>query len=257
MRGPRIAVALDYASADDARGFVVKVAPQRCRLKVGLELYTAAGPVLVSELVERGFGVFLDLKFHDIPNTVERACRQAAMLGVELLTVHCLGGRAMLEAARRGVGGEGSADAREEGRLDERSSTGNSRARPKVLGVTLLTSLSESDAHEMGLREDIAASALALAELAHGAGLDGVVCAPTEAQALRRRFGKDFLLVTPGVRPAGARADDQQRVLTPQEAIARGADLLVIGRPITRSSDPRAALDEILVGLGGEAAQGY
>ena len=251
MRGPRVAVALDYSSADDARRFVANVSPERCRLKVGLELYTTTGPAFVRELVDRGFGVFLDLKFHDIPNTVERACRQAARLGVEMLTVHCLGGRAMLEAARRGVSEERSPYAREEGRPDERSGFGVLITRPKVLGVTLLTSLSDDDAPEIGLRENAAASALALAELAHAAGADGVVCAPTEVQALRERFGKEFLLVTPGIRPAGTQSDDQQRVLTPSEAIARGADLLVIGRPITRTDDPRAALDKILDELAG------
>src|SRR3990172_5302220 len=162
--------------------------------------------------------------------------------GVELMTVHCLGGRAMLEAARRG--------ASEEGRPDERSSSSDSRACPKVLGVTLLTSLSNGDAREIGLRHDVAAGALALAELAQRAALDGIVCAPTEAQALRQRFGANFLLATPGVRPAGAPTQDQQRVLTPSEAIAQGADLLVIVRPITRAADPRAALDRICDEIG-------
>lgn len=233
MDGPRIVVALDFAAAADAHAFVARVSPDRCRLKVGLELYTAAGPAFVRELAGRGFGVFLDLKFHDIPNTVERACRQAAALGVELLTVHCLGGRAMLEAARRGAGGEG------------RSDSSYTAVRPKVLGVTILTSLAAADLGEIGLAGSVGDRATALAELARAAGLDGVVCAPTEAEALRRRFGRDFLLVTPGVRPAGASADDQSRVLTPREAIARGADLLVIGRPVTRAADPAAALDAI------------
>jgi orotidine-5'-phosphate decarboxylase len=246
VEGPRIVVALDLASVADARAFIARVSPDRCRLKVGLELYTAAGPTFVRDLVDRGFGVFLDLKFHDIPNTVERACRQAAALGVELLTVHCLGGRAMLEAARRGASSDdGRPEAREEGRPDERSSLISPRARPKVLGVTLLTSLASVDLSEIGLAGSVADRAAALAELARAAGLDGVVCAPTEAEALRRRFGRDFLLVTPGVRPAGTSADDQQRVLTPREAIARGADLLVIGRPITRADDPAAALDTL------------
>lgn len=229
MHGPRIIVALDYASADEARAFAARVSPPLCRLKIGLELYTAAGPGLVRDLVKRGFGVFLDLKFHDIPNTVERACRQAAALGVELATVHCLGGRAMLEAARRSASAGGL----------------------KLLGVTLLTSLADSDAREIGLREGIAASTLALAELAAAARLDGVVCAPTEAQALRQRFGADFLLVTPGIRPAGSARDDQERVLTPREAIQAGADLLVIGRPITRADDPAARLSEILDDIAG------
>lgn len=223
--GPRVIVALDYATPAEAEAFVAQVSPGRCRLKVGLELYTAAGPDFVRGLAARGFGVFLDLKFHDIPNTVERACRQAAALGVELLTVHCLGGRAMLEAARRAVGDTGS--------------------RPRVLGVTLLTSLSPEDTREIGLGGDLGARTLTLADMARAAGLDGIVCAPTEAETLRRRFGADFLLVTPGIRPAGSARGDQQRTLPPAEAIARGADLLVIGRPITQASDPVAALDAI------------
>lgn len=225
MHGSRVIVALDYASATEAEAFVARVSPARCRLKVGLELYTAAGPDFVRALAERGFGVFLDLKFHDIPNTVERACRQAAALGVELLTVHCLGGRTMMEAARRAIG-EGA-------------------KRPRVIGVTLLTSHGTKDTRELGLGGDIAARALALAELAHAAGLGGIVCAPTEVEALRRRFGAAFLLVTPGIRPAGSATGDQQRTLTPAQAVARGADFLVIGRPITQAPDPMAALGAI------------
>jgi len=230
--GPRIIVALDYASADDARAFVARVAPARCRLKVGLELYTAAGPAFVRELTAAGFKVFLDLKLHDIPNTVERACRQAAALGAELLTVHCLGGKAMLVAAREGAG-EGS------GRL-------------RVIGVTLLTSLTAADTRDVGLGDDIAGRTLALAELAHASGLDGVVCAPTEVGEQRRRFGAGFLLVTPGIRPAGAPRGDQRRVLTPGEAVAQGADLLVIGRPITEARDPLGALDAIEREIAGD-----
>ncbi|MFL6713537.1 MAG: orotidine-5'-phosphate decarboxylase [Sulfurifustis sp.] len=225
MRAPRVIVALDYAKPEEALAFVARVTPQRCRLKVGLELYSAAGPALVRELVARGFRVFLDLKFHDIPNTVERACRQAATLGVELLTVHCLGGRAMLAAARRGVG--------------------EAPNRPRVIGVTLLTSHDASDTNEIGLGSDVGARAVALAELGHAAGLDGFVCAPTEAKSLRRRFGADCLLVTPGVRPAGESAGDQQRVATPAQALADGASLLVIGRPITQAPDPIGALEAI------------
>lgn len=228
---PRVIVALDFATADRARAFVAKVSPRQCRLKVGLELYTATGPFFVRELVDKGFGVFLDLKFHDIPNTVERACRQAAALGAEMLTVHCLGGRAMLEAARRG--------------LSETATT------TRVVGVTLLTSLSDDDAREIGLRAGIGASALTLAELASAAGLDGVVCAPTEARMLRERFGRDFLLVTPGVRPAGSAAGDQRRVMTPQQAIASGADLLVVGRPVTQAADPVVALEQMIAEVSG------
>ena len=225
MSTPRVIVALDFATAEEALAFAARVTPTQCRLKVGLELYTLAGPALVRALIDRGFDVFLDLKFHDIPNTVERACRQAADLGVWMLTVHCLGGRAMLEAARRGVG-----DAAE---------------RPRVVGVTLLTSLDADAVREIGLSGDVTTRALALADIARHARLDGVVCAPTEAQALRRKFGPDFLLVTPGIRPPGAELGDQQRVLTPAQAIEQGSDLLVIGRPITRAPDPLATLAAI------------
>lgn len=237
VRGPRVIVALDYATVDEARRFVAQVSPSQCRLKVGLELYTASGPDYVRELVQAGFGVFLDLKLHDIPNTVEQACRQATRLGVELLTVHCLGGRAMLAAARRGAGAKDGADV-----------GGNDRpgqARTKVIGVTLLTSLADADLEQIGFSGSIGERALALAELAQASGLDGIVCAPTEAEAMRRRFGPEFLLVTPGVRPAGTAAQDQQRVLTPRDAMARGADFLVIGRPITQAENPRAALDRV------------
>lgn len=222
MKSPRVIVALDYASGDEAMAFVDRVTPQQCSLKVGLELYTAAGPSLIRALKQRGFHIFLDLKFHDIPNTVERACQQAAVLGVDLLTVHCLGGRTMLEAARRGVG--------------------EAAGRPRVLGVTLLTSHEASDIREVGIAGDIAIRAVALAELAQAARLDGVVCAATEVQELRHRFGPGFLLVTPGIRPAGDAAGDQRRVATPAQALMSGADLLVIGRPITQSADPSATL---------------
>lgn len=222
---PRVIVALDFAEVAEARALVARLSPERCQLKVGLELYTVAGPEFVRELVDRGFKVFLDLKLHDIPNTVECACRQVAALGIALLTVHCLGGRAMLEAARRGVD--------------------TSTSRPRIVGVTLLTSLAESDLGEIGLTGGVGERALALARLAHDARLDGVVCAPTEAAALRQRFGPEFLLVTPGVRPAGSAEGDQRRTLTPGRAIAAGADFLVIGRPITRASDPLVALSTI------------
>ena len=223
--GPRIIVALDYPDPAGAEELVGRVSPEQCRLKVGIELYTAAGPEFVRRLTARGFRVFLDLKFHDIPNTVERACRQAADLGVELLTVHCLGGQRMLQAACRGVG--------------------QGAVKPRVLGVTLLTSMAREDIKEVGLGEDVAARTLALADLARSAGLNGVVCAPTEVGELRRRFGADFLLVTPGVRPAGSANADQRRVLTPGQAVRAGADCLVIGRPITQAVDPAAALKDI------------
>jgi len=219
----RIIVALDYPSAEEAVRFVDQVQPAECRLKVGVELFTAAGPSLVERLVKLGFDVFLDLKFHDIPNTVARACDAAARLGVWMLNVHTLGGAHMLTAAREAVGSSGN--------------------RPKLVGVTLLTSYSQPDVEQVGLHGSLAETVASLARLAHDAGLDGVVCSPWETADLRRRFGEKFILVTPGVRPADADSDDQARTLTPREALGRGAHYLVIGRPITRAPDPQVALD--------------
>lgn len=231
MHGARIIVALDYANAAEANRLVARLDPSRCRVKVGLELYTAAGPDFVRTLTERGFDVFLDLKFHDIPNTVARACQQAAMLGVWMFTVHCLGGREMLMAARAAVG--------------------EAAKRPLVVGVTLLTSLGSNDLADLGLNGSTEHLVARLAALAAGAGLDGVVCSPAEAAHLRARFACPFVLVTPGIRPAGSAADDQHRVLTPSAAVAAGADLLVVGRPITRAPDPLAALNAIETEIAG------
>lgn len=225
MAGPRVIVALDFADANDALAFASRVSPAQCRLKVGMELFTAAGPGVVAHLVSRGFDVFLDLKYHDIPTTVARACAQAAGLGVWMLNVHTLGGRKMLQAAREAID--------------------RSTHRPLLIGVTLLTSHGDDEIAELGLERGAARHVERLAGLAQAAALDGVVCSPQEAAVLRRRFGKEFLLVTPGVRPAGAATDDQSRTRTPAEAVADGADYLVIGRPITRAPNPMAALDAI------------
>ena len=225
MSAPRVIVALDFPDAASALGFAARVAPTQCRLKIGLELFTAAGPAMVSNLVTRGFDVFLDLKYHDIPTTVARACVQAAHLGVWMLNVHALGGLKMMQAAREAIEGV--------------------TRRPLLIGVTLLTSLGDDDLADIGLARGTALHVERLAGLAHTAGLDGVVCSPLEAAIVRRRFGRDFTLVTPGVRPAGTTADDQSRTRTPAEAVAEGADYLVIGRPITRAADPMAALEAI------------
>jgi orotidine-5'-phosphate decarboxylase len=225
MAGSRVVVALDFADAADARAFVRRVTPAQCRLKVGLELFTSAGPGLVADLASQGFDVFLDLKYHDIPTTVARACTQAADLGAWMLNVHALGGRHMLEAAREAID--------------------RSRRRPLLVGVTLLTSLGEDDLADIGLERGAERQVERLAGLARDARLDGVVCSPREAPLLRRRFGKDFLLVTPGVRRASDDSDDQRRTCTPAEAAAGGADFLVIGRPVTRAPDPKAVLDAI------------
>jgi orotidine-5'-phosphate decarboxylase len=222
---PTIIVALDFPSANVALECAARLAPHACRVKVGKELFTAAGPALIEQLVQRGFGVFLDLKFHDIPNTVAGACKTAAALGVWMVDVHALGGRAMLAAAREAV---------------ERESH-----RPRLVAVTVLTSMGASDINEVGIGGDPATAALRLARLAHASGMDGVVCSAREAAMLRRECAPPFCLVTPGIRPADAAAHDQQRIMTPAAALKAGADYLVIGRPITQAADPMAALEAI------------
>ena len=223
---PRVIVALDYPSAAAARAFVASVDPSLCRLKVGKELFTRSGPALVEELVAGGFDVFLDLKFHDIPNTVAQACAAAAELGVWMVNVHAGGGRRMMAAAREA--------------LQQRDGP-----RPLLIGVTVLTSMGAEDLAEVGVAVAPADQVLRLADLAHVAGLDGVVCSPKESALLRRRLGEGFLLVTPGVRPAGSDIGDQKRVLTPAEAVRQGSDYLVIGRPVTQAADPVAVLRAI------------
>ena len=221
--GPRVIVALDYPDARSALALVDRLDPALARLKIGKELFTAAGPALLHELVQRGYRVFLDLKYHDIPNTVASACRVAADLGAWMINVHAMGGRAMMEAARAALG-------------DHRSTL--------LIAVTLLTSMEQSDMAEVGLTGEPADLVLRLARLAQSCGLDGVVCSAAEAQALRAACGERFCLVTPGIRPA-ASEDDQKRVMTPRAAIALGSNYLVVGRPIIRSPDPRAALESI------------
>jgi orotidine-5'-phosphate decarboxylase len=225
MTEPRIIVALDFADAGMAQSFVQRVTPAQCRLKVGMELFTVAGPDLVRRLVARGFDVFLDLKYHDIPNTVARACSQAAELGVWMLNVHALGGLRMLLAAREAIE--------------------NSKHRPLLIGVTLLTSHGDEELAQIGLERGAERQVERLAGLVRDAGLNGVVCSPAEASLLRRRFGREFVLVTPGIRKAGDVQDDQRRTRTPAEAVAEGADYLVIGRPVTRAPDPASVLDGI------------
>jgi len=221
----RIIIALDHADARDALDFAGRVDPTRCRLKVGKELFTRAGPAVVEQLVSRGFQVFLDLKYHDIPNTVAGACGAAADLGVWMVNVHAQGGRRMMEAARDAV-------ARASGS-------------PLLIAVTILTSLGQDDLFEVGLSGPPLDNVLRLAKLAWDAGMDGVVCSPQEIKALRKTLSGRFRLVTPGIRPAGADSQDQRRVMTPAEAVQRGASYLVIGRPITQAPDPMAALAAI------------
>jgi orotidine-5'-phosphate decarboxylase len=224
-------VALDLPGEAEALALVDRLQPARCRLKVGKELFTRCGPGLVRSLQGNGFEVFLDLKFHDIPNTVAAACAAAAELGVWMVNLHCSGGARMIAAARE--------------RLERCAH------RPLLIGVTVLTSLDAEDLAAVGCPGDPAERVLRLAELGRDAGLDGVVCSPLEAAAVRAACGAGFVLVTPGVRPAGDSAGDQKRVMTPSEALAQGADYLVIGRPITAAADPMAALDAIARSLGG------
>ena len=226
MSDPRIIVALDFASVEEAQTLVTRLDPARCKLKVGKELFVAAGPALVANLVDQGYDVFLDLKFHDIPHTVAAACRAAAKLGVWMLNVHALGGRAMLSAAREALE--------------------ITPSRPRLIAVTVLTSLQDADLAQVGISGGVQQAVSRLSQLTQDCGLDGVVCSAHEVAALRRERGKDFLLVTPGIRPAQAERGDQARIATPREALQNGASYLVIGRPITQAPDPLAALEAIL-----------
>lgn len=221
-----IIVVLDYPSAADAMRLVGRLDPALCRLKVGKELFTAAGPALVEALAAKGYDVFLDLKYHDIPNTVAGACRAAARLGVWMVNVHASGGSAMLAAAREAI------------------DTGAGK-RPLLIGVTVLTSLASKDLAEIGVNADAPTQVVRLARLCHQAGLDGVVCSAQEAPVLRDEFGGAFLKVTPGIRLPDDAKGDQQRVVTPVDAIKMGATHLVIGRSITSAADPVRRLQEI------------
>ncbi|MHB1676963.1 MAG: orotidine-5'-phosphate decarboxylase [Sulfuriferula sp.] len=222
MDNTPIIIALDYGDANTAMALVKQLDPQLCRLKVGKQLFTAAGPVWVEQLVKLGFAVFLDLKFHDIPTTVGLACRAAADLGVWMVNVHALGGSAMLSAAH--------------------SELGSTADRPLLIAVTLLTSMGDREMREIGLQGTPQEAVLRLARLAQDNGLDGVVCSAQEAAMLKRELGAPFQLVTPGIRPDTAVTGDQQRIMTPRAARNAGADFLVIGRPITHAADPLQAL---------------
>ncbi|MCG6872654.1 MAG: orotidine-5'-phosphate decarboxylase [Gammaproteobacteria bacterium] len=221
---PRVIIALDAGSARAGLEIAARLDPADCHLKVGFELFVAAGPAVVESLASRGFRVFLDLKFHDIPNTVAGACRSAAASGAWMLNVHALGGEAMMAAA---AGALAAVD-----------------HPPLLVAVTLLTSHGPAELAALGV-SDAPAGVAALAARAAGCGLDGVVCAAAEAPAVRREQGKSFVIVTPGVRPAGAERGDQQRVVSPRQAVALGADYLVIGRPVTAAGNPAEALAAI------------
>jgi orotidine-5'-phosphate decarboxylase len=234
----KIIVALDFADASSALALVDRLDPALCRLKVGKELFTVAGPELVRTLVTRGFEVFLDLKFHDIPNTVAAACRAAAGLGVWMLNVHASGGRRMMTAAQEALA-----------ELPPREQPGNKPRRPLLIAVTVLTSMSAEDLGEVGISDAPADQVKRLARLTQACRLDGVVCSAQEAAMLRADLGADFRLVTPGIRPAGSEAGDQRRVMTPVQALHAGATDLVMGRPITAAVDPLAALKQIQVDI--------
>lgn len=225
MSDPKIIVALDFPGAVPALALAHRLSPELCRLKVGKELFTATGPSLLEQLMKSGFEIFLDLKFHDIPNTTAQACKAAASLGVWMINVHALGGRKMLEAAQIAVS--------------------NSARPPKLIAVTLLTSMNMEDITDLGISATPEEMVLRLAKLAQESGLDGVVCSAMETALLRKQCGDKFCLVTPGIRPADASLDDQSRVMTPEAALRSGASYLVIGRPITRAADPLQALLDI------------
>jgi orotidine-5'-phosphate decarboxylase len=220
----RLIVALDVSTADEAKRLVDRLSGAVGMFKVGSQLFTAAGPSLVREIVGRGEKVFLDLKYHDIPHTVAEAVGQASLLGVSLLTVHALGGKAMMEAAVGALPAVGT----------------------RLLAVTILTSHGEASLSGIGLQGAVSGHVQRLARLAHEAGTDGVVASPLEAGLVRAACGPDFLIVTPGIRPAGAGADDQARATTPAAAIEAGSGCLVVGRPITQAPDPRAAAAAIV-----------
>lgn len=221
-----VIVALDFANEHDTLQFVRQLSPDLCQLKIGKELFTATGRQLVEKLVHQGFKLFLDLKYHDIPNTVAQACKVAADMGVWLVDMHALGGRRMMEAAANAVA--------------------NQSHRPYLIGVTVLTSMEQTDLAELGYTQSPEQLVSQWAALAQQSGLDGVVCSAHEAALLCQQRGDDFLLVTPGIRlDVAGNSDDQRRIMTPQQALSAGASYLVIGRPIVQAANPAAVLREI------------
>ncbi|KJG03493.1 orotidine-5'-phosphate decarboxylase [Photobacterium angustum] len=223
---PKVIVALDYDNQNEALAFVDRIEPGSCRLKVGKEMFTFFGPDFVRQLHDRGHSVFLDLKFHDIPNTCSKAVKAAADLGVWMVNVHASGGERMMTASREILEPYG-------------------KDRPLLIGVTVLTSMEASDLAGIGINCEPHQQVLNLASLVKNSGLDGVVCSAHEAHTLKQSLGQGFKLVTPGIRPAGSDAGDQRRIMTPVEAISAGSDYLVIGRPITQAADPASVLAQI------------
>ena len=230
----RIIIALDVQTKEEGIALVSRLKDART-FKVGLELFAAEGPALFRKLKALRKDIFLDLKLHDIPNTVAGAVRSAIRHGVQMMTVHTSGGREMMAKAA-----EAAKTAAEAAGVP----------RPVLLGVTILTSLKSEDLEEVGMRSDVASQVLRLAGLAKAAGMDGIVCSPREIEVLRREFGRELVIVTPGIRPLWAAAQDQKRIMTPAEAVAKGADYLVIGRPITGAPSPNEAFLRIVEELG-------
>ncbi|NRA70630.1 MAG: orotidine-5'-phosphate decarboxylase [Gammaproteobacteria bacterium] len=222
----KVVVALDFDNQQSALDFVATIAPNSCRLKIGKEMFTYFGPEFVRKLVGMGFDVFLDLKFHDIPNTVAKAVTAAAELGVWMVNVHATGGANMMKAASAALTPYGD-------------------KAPLLIAVTVLTSMEETELPLIGVESSLEEHVIKLASLAKDCGLDGVVCSAQEATKLKSILGQKFKLVTPGIRPAGSAVGDQKRIMTPEEAVAAGSDYLVIGRPITKSTSPSTVLTEI------------
>ncbi|SFT43545.1 orotidine-5'-phosphate decarboxylase [Pseudoalteromonas sp. DSM 26666] len=225
-KSKKILIALDYDDQQTALAFVKLLSPDTCRLKVGKEMFTYFGPAFVKELVDLGFDVFLDLKFHDIPNTVAKAVTAAAKMGVWMVNVHASGGYEMMHKAKQALGQFGD-------------------KAPLLIAVTVLTSMDEAELERLGITKSPQEQVMHLAKLTKQAGLDGVVCSAQEAQSLKAALGKEFKLVTPGIRPAGSDAGDQKRIMTPKEAIEAGSDYLVIGRPITQAQNPVKVLNDV------------
>ncbi|GEA06846.1 orotidine 5'-phosphate decarboxylase [Alteromonas sp. KUL42] len=226
MQDPRVIVALDYDNKDTAMAFIDKLDPTLCKLKVGKEMFTLFGPEFVKEIIAKGFDVFLDLKFHDIPNTVAKACKAAAELGVWMVNVHASGGLPMMQAAKEAI-------------------ANSANPSTKLIAVTVLTSMDDVQLADVVSGVTPEEQVLRLAALTEKAGLDGIVCSAKEANALREKHNPEFLLVTPGIRPIGTDAGDQKRVMTPPDAINSGVSYLVMGRPITKAEDPIAVLTEV------------
>ncbi|MCK5896660.1 MAG: orotidine-5'-phosphate decarboxylase [Cocleimonas sp.] len=223
----RLIVALDFSTREKALHFVSQLSPNDCKLKVGFELFVSTGPKLVEQLTQQGFDIFLDLKFHDIPNTVASVCKAAAKLNVWMMNVHAVGGLEMMSAARNAL------------------SNTSINPPPKLIAVSVLTSMSSEQLQQTGVKASAKDQVVHLSKLAQQAGLDGMVCSAQEATILRQALGQDFLLVTPGIRPAGTAKGDQERVMTPAAAIQAGADYLVVGRPITQAKKPLDVIQKI------------